>query len=196
MMLWLKGVSWPKDWSDLMDESGSAYNEEVDSAKYEAEKGLLELYRTFVTELLRISLAGIAVLGFISKLSGGNLNCASKSLGIISMICFAGSSSYALFFLYASANGYRCYIAGLRAEASNIHMKHNSGEYLKKRKAMLKYCERAKSRAALLLFLGAFAATVAIISILFSEDILSEEHRPVVREVGVKGEIRFFLQDD
>ncbi len=163
-------IFWPKGLPDLMDEPRSAYHEKANSERYEAEKGLLDLYRTFVTELLRISLAGVAVLGFLSKLAnGGDLNCLSKFLGASSMVFFAVSSFLALAFLYASSNGYRCYIAGLRAKVTNLKTEHSSNYYLEIREKMLKSCRWTKFLATAFLALGAFTAMLAIWSVFLSK---------------------------
>ena len=127
----------------------------------------MDLYRNFVLELLRISLAGVVVLGFLSELSNGALKDLSKYLGTFSMVFFAISTFLALAFLYASSNGYRCYIAGLRAKETNGNMKHSPDKYLEIREKMLKSCRWTKFLATVFLALGAFSAMGAIWSIYF-----------------------------
>lgn len=158
---------WPKELPDLLEKSGTAYDEKISAQEYEAEKGLLELYRTFVIEILRISLAGVAVLGFLTKLKNGVLNDPSKYIGATSTLFFAVSSILALVFLYASANGYRCYIAGLRAKAANIRSDYDADYYLCVREKMLKSCRWSKFLATVFLALGALTAMIAIWSIFF-----------------------------
>lgn len=83
---------WEKGLPDFTEDPNSAYTNKIDSARYEAEKGLLELYRAFVVEMLRISLAGVVVLGFLSKLSRQTLGDFSVIFGTISMGFFAAST--------------------------------------------------------------------------------------------------------
>ena len=146
---------------DLLNEPSTAYID-LDSDSYSAEKGLLELYRSFVSEMLKISLAGVAVLGFLSKFltDGDKLAPCPKFYGTISMFSFALSSALCLLFLYLSSEGYRYYIAGLRAsEANNVSMAKQS---LRDRKIILKFCLGSKIGSAILIAIGAFSACMAI----------------------------------
>ena len=161
-------IFWPKRLSDLMDQSSTAYDDKINAQKFEAEKGLLELYRTFVIELLRISLAGVAVLGFLSKLVEGQLTGPSRCLGATSMFFFAISSVLALAFLYASANGYRAYIAGLRAKVAKVDTEFNADYYLEIREQLLKSCRWTKFLATVFLGLGALTAMTAIWATIFN----------------------------
>ena len=156
---------WPKGLNDLMDEPGTAYSSLNDDL-YNAENGLLELYRNFVTEMLRMSLAGIAVIGFLTKFlkDGETLPCLTKIFGMLSMGSFALSSILALLFLYASAEGYRYYISGLRSKLSNKDILSN--KYLVKRRKSLQKCVWSKAGSAIFLGLGAFFACGAIFLVL------------------------------
>ncbi len=161
---------WPKGLPDLLEKPETAYDDKINAQEYEAEKGLLELYRNFVVEMLRISLAGVAVLGFLSKLAQGEpngLDGLGKCLGASSMLFFAISSVLALAFLYTSANGYRCYIAGLRAKFTQVRIAYDAEHYLKTREEMLNSCRWTKFLAAVFLGLGALTATAAIWATLF-----------------------------
>lgn len=156
---------WPEGLKDLMDEAGTAYSS-LESQHYDAEKSLLELYRNFVSEMLRMSLAGVAVIGFLSKFlrDGGSFSCSTKILGILSMSSFALSSILALLFLYASAEGYRYYIVGLRSKLCNNDI--SPKKYLDKRKEFLKMCVWSKAGSAILLAVGALSACIAIILVI------------------------------
>ena len=157
---------WSKKLDDLMKHPDTAYTPlKVD--QYEAEKGLLELYRNFVSEMLKISLAGVAVLGFLQKFIGdnGKLCQTTKCLGLLSISTFALSAIFALFFLYYSAEGYRYYIAGLRAKAHPE--KHSPEEYIAYRVKKLRYCLMTKVGSAIFLGLGAIFTVLAIATVLF-----------------------------
>ena len=150
---------WPRGLPDLLNQSNTAYDGKMNVQEYGAEKGLLELYRSFVIELLRISLAGVAVLGFLSRL--GELAGPSKWLGATSTLFFAISAVLALAFLFASANGYRCYIAGLRAKFAE-RPRYGADHYLSLRGSMVESCRWSKFLATVFLALGALAAMAAI----------------------------------
>ena len=157
---------WSKKIDDLMNHPDTAYTP-LQGNLYVAEKGLLELYRNFVTEMLKISLAGVAVLGFLQKFirEDGQLCPATKVLGLLSMLTFAFSSICALVFLYASAEGYRYYIAGLRA---SMHPQNDLPvEYLAVRGNILRYCLLSKACSAIFLSLGAIFTVSAIATVLF-----------------------------
>ena len=158
---------WPKPLDDLLDKPGPAYKV-LENNQYDAEKGLLELYRNFVSEMLRMSLAGVAVLGFLSKFlkKGESFTPLTEFLGILSMCSFAASSILALLFLYASAEGYRYYIAGLRSKL--CPSKISSDKYLAKRKEFTEKCIWSKAGSAIFLAVGAASACIAIILILKS----------------------------
>ena len=177
-MNWIKNRRmWPKRLDDLMDDHVTAYKS-LDNNLYNAEKGLLELYRNFVSEMLRVSLAGVAVIGFLSKLlkDGGSFTPGSKLFGVISMISFSLSAIFALIFLYASAEDYRYYIAGLRSKLCNNVILPN--RYLEKRREFVDKCVWSKAGSAILLAIGAISACIAIILILFNE-------RPVIALPGL-----------
>ena len=145
---------------DLLDHPSTAYVK-MSELDYEAEKGLLELYRNFVSEMLKISLAGVAVLGFLSKLApdGNPLPPNAKLFGTISMFSFAGSSALCLLFLFLSAEGYRWYVAGVR---STLCGQGEPEEYLKKRKRILRFCASSKLISAILIAIGALSASYSI----------------------------------
>lgn len=156
---------WPKGLKDLLDEPSTAYKP-LKNNEYDAEKGLLELYRNFVSEMLRMSLAGVAVIGFLSKFlkEGESFTGTIKFLGILSMSSFALSSILALLFLFASAEGYRYYIAGLRSK--DCKSKCLPVDYLTKRIEFTDICVLSKAGGAICLGVGAISACIAIILVL------------------------------
>jgi len=152
--------------NDLMDLPETTYTK-ITSDQYDAEKGLLELYRNFVSEMLKISLAGVAVLGFLQNVisNNGTLDNATKWWGLLSMSAFAISSICALIFLYYSAEGYRYYIAGIRAKEHSD--KYSPEEYVSFRKCILRNCVVSKAGSAFFLGLGAILTVIAIATVLF-----------------------------
>jgi hypothetical protein len=161
---------WSNKIDDLMNHPDTAYTI-LQGDLYEAEKGLLQLYRNFVSEMLKISLAGVAILGFLQKFirENGQLHPSTKVLGLMSMSSFAFSSICALIFLYASAEGYRYYIAGHRAK---IHPQIDPPvKYLAVRKNILRYCILSKAGSAIFLSLGAIFTVLAIATVLFREEL-------------------------
>ncbi len=147
---------------DLLRTTDTAY-EDLDGKKYMAEKELLDLYRSFVSEMLKVSLAGIAVLGFLTNFirNGDELCFVTKLYGSISMIIFSVGAVCALVFLYVSAEGYRYYIAGLRSKKRKDD--DASNKCLEKRRAYIDICIISKATSAISSALGAIFAGGAII---------------------------------
>ena len=147
---------------DLLSKADTAYGD-LESKEYIAEKELLDHYRSFVSEMLKVSLAGIAVLGFLTNFirTGGELCFVTKLFGSISMVIFSVGAVCALIFLYTSAEGYRYYIAGLRSKKlKNIVA---SNRCLEKRLAYIDICIITKATSAISLALGATFAGFAVI---------------------------------
>jgi len=87
---------------DLLKEPETAYRQ-LEEQKYKAEQELADRYKSFVTEILRLSLAGIAVFGFlyneIFQCSQTPDVAGAQNLAAIGVVMFAASAVYALFFL-------------------------------------------------------------------------------------------------
>lgn len=100
---------------DLLDNPEYAYLD-LDGKKYGAELELVDRYRSFVSEMLRLSVLGIAVFGFLYKYLFKDSNTAPEVLilAAIGIIAFALSAIFALIFLYFANEGFRWYIVGLR----------------------------------------------------------------------------------
>jgi hypothetical protein len=65
-MCMLSLLETPED--DPLDEPETAFGD-LDEGRYKAELELVDRYQTFVAELLRLSLLGIAVFGYLYKIT-------------------------------------------------------------------------------------------------------------------------------
>jgi hypothetical protein len=83
---------------------------------YKAEWDLAEKYRSFVSEIMRLSLAGIGVFPFLIVNIRPPMKIPLLGLGLagIGIICLATSIFFALRFMFGASEGLRWYIAGLR----------------------------------------------------------------------------------
>jgi hypothetical protein len=84
--------------SDLLDTPETPYLS-LANTYYKPEQDLAEKYRSFVTEMLRLSLAGIAVFSFLGKNPCG-LHGVAGVIAAIAVALFALSISCSLWFLY------------------------------------------------------------------------------------------------
>jgi hypothetical protein len=160
-----------KERDDLLKKPLTAYRE-LDESKYKAEQELADRYRSFVTEILRLSLAGIAVFGFLYKeifqcSQERNVEIA-QHLAALGVIMFAASAMYALVFIYAASEGYRYYIVGLRyfdqdnPSGTDIS---SAESYLTIRREKIDVCRNSKACSSLALGFGGMfmAASICII---------------------------------
>jgi hypothetical protein len=178
---------------DLLERPLTAYAN-LDDGRYKAEQDLAQKYREFVTEILRLSLGGIAVFPFIYKDLvkdlGPQLRLTVTSLAATGVVSFAFSAAFALWFLYLASEGLRWYIVGLRY----LHMKpgklrqdpdlddacanKSARDMLEKRLRVIGTSRFSKIAAAILLGLGAVLMAVAIFLATLA---------PSVKEVFPKG---------
>ena len=158
---------------DLLKEPEIAYRQ-LEEQKYKAEQELADRYKSFVTEILRLSLAGIAVFGFlyneIFQCSQTPDVAGAQNLAAIGVVMFAASAVYALFFLYSAAEAFRYYVVGLRhyvklpaPTPEDIESARNS---LGTRDAQIHVCRWSKLLASLALGLGGVFMAAAIFRIL------------------------------
>jgi hypothetical protein len=118
----------------------------LDERKYKAEQELVDRYKWFVAEILRLSLAGIVVFGFLLKEVFKNAGPASteKTIAAIGLIMFGFSAGFALTFQFLAAEGLRYYILGFRhytqAEISSTYDIKKAEKSLEVRDQRLKYC--------------------------------------------------------
>lgn len=109
MKLFKKGINPDRDPS-------TAYIK-LDNVVLKAEKDLTEKYQAFSAELLRISLLGIAVIGFIYVEVLKTLPTVSKHAAARSAFCFGASAVCAILHRYLSSETLRYYIWGSRWES-------------------------------------------------------------------------------
>jgi hypothetical protein len=162
---------------DLLDKSQTAYVE-MKEQQYRAERELADRYRSFVTEMLRLSLAGLAAFSFIYKQSSPVAQTINAQVNYCWVLwglrMFALSAACALLFLYLASEGLRWYIAGLRyylqpQEAQVAEGQAASGEgrsadvYLAERMKWIRLCRYSKGLAAITLALGGIFMAFAII---------------------------------
>jgi hypothetical protein len=127
---------------------------------------LVDRYQSFTAELLRLSLLGIAVFGFLyekifkgidpQKLST-NLG-AAKNLAAAGVFMFGISAAGALIFRYFATEGARFYIEALRLKSKDASRAQKS---LNKRYRKILICRWSKGTAAVTLGLGGLLVAAA-----------------------------------
>lgn len=156
--------------NDLLSKPETAYVE-LDERRYRAEQELADRYRSFVAEILRLSLGGVAVFSFIYKQDSA-LPQTLGSLAMKDIFAFAGVAMFslslvcALVFLYSASEGLRWYIVGLRALLSEGHVasdKQGPDDYLAQRHRWIVQCSWSKLGAAVMLALGGICMALAIL---------------------------------
>lgn len=144
----------------------------LDDEVFSPELELSKKYQAFSTELLRLSLSGIAVIGFIYN---GNLNTLftdAKHYAAISAIFFGFSAVFALFHRYLSSETLRYYLRGLQWESKYSSSqtdidRWNAKYYLKCRQYIMWWCVFLKFISVIALSIGAgFLASAFIIPLL------------------------------
>lgn len=150
---------------DPLNDPSTAFDK-MDETNYKAELDLVDRYQSFVAELLRLSLLGIAVFGFlyekIFKDIGPQELCtnlgAAKYLAAVGVIMFGISAAVALIFRYCATEGARFYIEALRLKSKNGN---RAQESLDKRYQKILICRWSKLTAAVTLGLGGLLMAVA-----------------------------------
>jgi hypothetical protein len=130
---------------------------------YKAEQDLAEKYRSFVSEIMRLSLAGIGVFPFLiinikSPLKMPCWGWVSAALGILFL---AVGIFFAMRFLFGASEGLRWYIAGLRYYDTE---KPKAQAALDRRAIIIRRCRHDKFSAALCLIIGVVCMAFATIS--------------------------------
>jgi hypothetical protein len=152
---------------DLLDSPNTAFLKlEGDALKPEQE--LAEKYRAFVGEILRLSLAGIAVFAFLNKV-GENFP-SSRLIAGVGVIAFGFSILFSLWFLFDASEGLRWYIAALRyATEDKQHPADTkkAKELLDRRGGLITTCRYTKGLAALFLLVGSGCMAGAVAVTLF-----------------------------
>jgi hypothetical protein len=133
--------------------------------QYKAEIELAEQYKSFVAEILRLSLLGIAVFGFLyTKMFDETSIKSAKIIAGIGVTMFGFSSALALFFRYMATDGIRYYIMAFRFSVNEDN--DNAQESLDKRRKILKSCLWSKTFAAIFLGLGGIFVAISMFMIL------------------------------
>jgi len=126
----------------------------LDEDNVNAEMMLLDKYQSFSAEIIRLSLLGIAVFGFLYKEVLAELIKVMekkkpelsldyvKYYAICSIVLFGLATILALIYRYLSTDSMRFYLDGLRYHKSNCPEK--SREKLNKRKRKLTFCVTSK----------------------------------------------------
>jgi hypothetical protein len=165
---------------DLLKYPETAYLK-LSSDQYQAEEELAEKYRSVVAEILRLSLAGIAVFAFLKNQRTLET---TKYWAAFGVLCFAISAGLSLWFLFEASEGLRWYIAGLRysaaekcetiKEALAPRDLNRAAAVLKKRDRIIHRCRWSKAGAAIFLVLGVILMGIATFKPLF----VSEPQKP------------------
>lgn len=143
----------------------------LNEQQYKAELELVDRYQSFVAEILRLSLAGIAVFGFLLK-NVFKLNEKSefltiigiaKTLAGIAVLMFCISAVCALIFRFFAAEGARFYIEALRFRPENLNLSQQS---LDVRYRKIRVCRWSKATAAISLALGGVFIATALLLLL------------------------------
>jgi hypothetical protein len=92
---------------DLLNKPETAYIPLEDN-RFKPEQELAEKYRSFVGEMLRLALAGVAVFSFVETFSHGN--GLARTLAGIGVLAFAASIGCSLLFLFDASEALRWYI--------------------------------------------------------------------------------------
>jgi len=88
---------------------------EINDSKYKADLELLDRYQSFSSELLRLSLLGIAIFGILSKVDSFSIG-SIKNYILWSILCFGLSASFALAHRFFSSKGIYHHLRYLRKE--------------------------------------------------------------------------------
>ena len=157
------------------------YSEElkVDESLYKSDLAVTEKYQAFSSELLRISLIGIAAIGFFyEKLSTNILfekqllfSITIKEVLIVSLVLLATSSAFALAHRYYSSDCIAYMISTLRytnaaqneslGKERQSHFMTESKKERKIRNKLFKLCKYFLAISAIAMALGAFGIVVS-----------------------------------
>jgi hypothetical protein len=143
----------------------------LEEGRYRAELELVDRYQSFTAELLRLSLLGIAVFGFLYKITfeaEANIGVA-KVPAAVGVLAFGISALGALIFRFFAAEGARFYIEALRfitpANADRAQ-KERAKESLDTRYRKVLICRWSKGIAAAALASGGVFEAVAFFLLL------------------------------
>jgi hypothetical protein len=160
---------------DPLDDPGFAFGK-LEEDRYKAELDLADRYQIFVAEMLRLSLGGLAIFGFIyEKMFSPILNSTApfatqaKNTAVAGVLLLSICAASALVFRYFATEGARYYIEALRfAPSSTTKNVSRSAESLKKRRRRIKICKISKALSALCLGLGSVFIAASFCFVLLS----------------------------
>ena len=140
---------------------------DVEERKYKPEIEIFDRWQSFSAELLRLSLLGIAIFGFLYQQIFTDLDPIRnenvpihliKLLSQIGVTCFAFSTVCALFYRYGSTEAMLHYLRGLRNPPAQE-------AELKERNWWLRKCLIFKILSAVSLGIGAVLSAIAIFNL-------------------------------
>ena len=142
----------------------------LEEGKYRAELELVDRYQSFVAELLRLSLAGIAVFGFLYEYLISSTNVLANVLAAFGVLMFGISAASALVFRFFASEGARFYIEALRFTRANAghEQKERAKKSLDIRDEKVRICRTSKGIAAVTLALGGVLEAFAFFLLLIA----------------------------
>jgi hypothetical protein len=153
-----------------LEEPQTAYVR-INDERYEAEIKLLDRYQSFSAELLRLSLLGIAALGFFYKDAflkpQDHMYILQPHISVTSAVAallFAGSAAASLTYRYMSTEAMRLYIEGIKLSCGDNPSAAQCK--LTQRGKLLEWCIIAKIVATIALGLGTILLSVVFIFLL------------------------------
>ena len=158
--------------NDPLTDPDKAFGD-LKESNYKAEIELVEKYQSFVAEILRLSLLGIAVFGYLYKdvfhtdsaQSGANIGL-PKTLAAFGVLMFGVSAANALVFRFFATEGARFYIEAFRFKG--IADEGRAQKSLDRRYGKIRICMWSKATAAVTLALGGLLVAVALFLFLVS----------------------------
>ncbi|MBM3235662.1 hypothetical protein FJZ31_05125 [Candidatus Poribacteria bacterium] len=152
------------NYPDPLKNPGEAFGG-LEEKQYKAELDLVERYQVFVAELLRLSLAGIGVFGFlylnIFKDPSITDSEVAKWLAALGVIAFSLCTASALFFRFFATEGARYYIEALRFAPGQLNCVDRAQNSLNIRYQRIIVCKWSKALAAFFLGLGSILIAIA-----------------------------------
>lgn len=149
----------------------------LNAQKYEAELDLVDRYQSFVAELLRLSLAGIGVFGFLyrhifSGLDANQLTAEvatkiylAKWIGAAGVLALGFCAAFALIFRFYATEGVRYYIEALRFVPDEKDLPSDqlvrATQSLDRRYRKILVCRWSKGLASIFLGLGSVLIAIA-----------------------------------
>jgi hypothetical protein len=160
---------------------------DLEEREYRAELELVDRYQAFVAELLRLSLAGIAVFGFLykiifeanllsklpqtaPKLAAFGVSITAPELAAFGVLMFGISAASALVFRFLASEGARFYIEALRFTRANVgrEQKERAKKSLDIRDEKVRICRTSKGIAAVTLAWGGVLEAFAFFLLLIA----------------------------